>query len=366
MDIEVLAAGALGGVRAERWARALSAPGRPAHPVLSPDFARAVGGVRPAARVAVLESDGRCGWLGFEERGHGVGEVIGKGFTDVGGLLCEPGLPRPDYRAVLAACGLAVWRFVQAEPAGPPLGGAGTAVPPGVRPLGRVPSPLADLSEGYEAHRTAVRRRSPASAKTLRKHENRLARGEVPVRYVFDERDPRLLGTMLRWKSAQYRASGWSDPLAAERGTELARVLAGLRTPTCTGALSVLYLGDEPAAMQLTLRSATVLTCCVTAFDHRYAAHSPGTVLLGRVIATAAELGVTTVDLGTGDSEYKQAFTTEERTLPQGLLWRPTLVAGGALLHDAAERTARDFITARPWLRSRVRGALRRYGTLRG
>ncbi|MFC1418059.1 GNAT family N-acetyltransferase [Streptacidiphilus cavernicola] len=366
MDVELLPASALGEAEAARWRRALAEGGRPVHPVLSPDFATAVGRVRPEARIAVLRDGDLHGWLAFEPRGRRgvVGEVIGKGFTDVGGLPIEPGLPVPDCHQLLRACGLAVWRLVQADPGAGPLTGP---PPPGTRLLGHAPNPVIDLSAGYQAHLAHLRRHAPASLRTVRKHERRLARDDdAPVRYVFEERDPRLLEVMLHWKNAQYRASGWTDPLAAARGADLARSLAELRSPGCTGAVSVLYLGDEPAAVALTLRSQNTMACCVTGYNQRHAAHSPGTVLLGRIIESAADLGIATVDLGEGDQEYKQALMTSQLALPHGLLWRPGITAMACLARDSAGSAARDFITSRPRLRSGTRATLRRYGALRG
>ena len=366
MQVEVLPAAALGDAEAARWRHALADGGSPVHPLLTPDFAAAVGRIRPGAGVAVLRAGDRHGWLAFEPRGRGVGEVVGKGFTDVGGLPTEPGLPQPDYRQLLRACGLGVWRVVQADPQAGPLTGPLTAPPPGARVLGHAPNPVIDLSAGYQAHLAHLRRHAPASLRTVRKHERRLARDTAPVRYVFEERDPRLLEVMLRWKSAQYRASGWTDPLAAARGGDLARSLATLRSPGCTGAVSVLYLGDEPAAIALTLRSHNAMTCCITGYNQRHAAHSPGTVLLGRIIESAAGLGLATVDLGEGDQEYKRAQMTEQLALPHGLLWRPGVTAAACLARDTAGVAARDFITSRPRLRSGTRAVLRRYGALRG
>jgi CelD/BcsL family acetyltransferase involved in cellulose biosynthesis len=368
MDVEVLPAAALGEAEAERWRRALAEDGRPVHPLLSPDFATAVGRIRPEARIAVLRAGDRHGWLAFEPRGRGVGEVVGKGFTDVGGLPTEPGLPRPDYHQVLRACGLAVWRVVQADPGAGPLAGAASpdGAPPGTRVLGHTPNPVIDLSAGYQAHLAHLRRHAPASLRTVRKHERRLARDTAPVRYVFEELDPRPLEAMLRWKTAQYRASGWTDPLATARGRDLTRSLAALRSPGCTGAVSVLYVGDEPAAIALTLRSQNAMTCCITSYNQRHAAHSPGTVLLGRIIESAAGLGIATVDLGEGDQEYKRAQMTEQLALPHGLLWRPGLTAAACLTQDTAGAAARDFITSRPRLRRGTHAVLRRYGALRG
>ena len=368
MQVEVLAAGGLGDAEAERWRRALDVDGRPVHPMLSPDFAMAVGRVRTGAGVAVLSSGDLHGWLAFEQRGRGIGEVVGKGFTDVGGIPTEPGFPRPDNHQLLRACGLGVWRVVQADPWSGPLAGAGPGRgrTPGAWVLGHAPNPVIDLSDGYQAHLAHLRRHAPASLRTLRKHERRLERESDPVRYVFEERDPRVVETMLRWKTAQYRASGWTDPLAAARGAELTRALAALRTPACTGAVSVLYLGDEPAAIALTLRSQTAMTCCITSYNLRHATHSPGTVLLSRIIESAAGLGIATIDLGEGDQEYKQAVMTEQLALPHGLLWRPGPTAAACLAHDTAGAAARDFITARPRLRTATRAALRRYGSLRG
>ncbi|WP_199881437.1 GNAT family N-acetyltransferase [Streptomyces sp. CB03911] len=224
---------------------------------------------------------------------------------------------------------------------------------------------MIDLAGGWEQHAALLRSQAPASAKQLAKQRRRLARGGEHVRYVFDEGDPRALETLLGWKAEQYRRWGRADPLASHRGRELARALARSRQADCTGVVSVLYVGGEPAAIQLSLRSASVLALCIGAYAPRYAPHSPGIILLDEVIRSAADLGVTTVDLGEGDQPYKQAVMTRMTHLPHTVLWRARPTGTTALARLRATAAADDFITARPALRARTRTALHHYGRLR-
>ncbi|MCZ9338493.1 GNAT family N-acetyltransferase, partial [Streptomyces sp. TRM76130] len=85
--------------------------------------------------------------------------------------------------------------------------------------------------------------------------ERRLGRQVGDVRFVFDERDPAALRTLMAWKSAQYRRTGRRDRFAQRWITGLVGRLAGTRAPECTGTLSVLYADGQPVAAHFGLRS---------------------------------------------------------------------------------------------------------------
>jgi CelD/BcsL family acetyltransferase involved in cellulose biosynthesis len=111
VQITVIRPEELGAAEIAAWhsMQARSAP--LANPFLSPEFAIAVGRVRPAARVAVLaEGQDITGFFPFERRSLGGGAPIAAGLTDCQGLIHAPGTEWQP-RMLLRACGLSAWQF---------------------------------------------------------------------------------------------------------------------------------------------------------------------------------------------------------------------------------------------------------------
>jgi CelD/BcsL family acetyltransferase involved in cellulose biosynthesis len=362
VHIEVLRPADLTTDQISRWRAAHAADPLLAHPMWSPDFVLAAAELRPATtRVAVIRDEaGRHGWFAFERRGRaGLGQAAGYGLSDAQGMTYEPGLRVPAAE-LLRACDLPLWRFTALhdramcfeEPA------RGRFV------LGRTPNPVVDLSGGWDPYLADLRRRSRSTLPRLRRYERRLAE-RAPLRFVFAEDDPAMLETMFRLKSEQYRRKGYPDRLADRGTTDLVRHLTHRRSPTCAGALSVLYTGDEPAAFWWSVRSDTVLVARVTVYAPEHSRWSPGLVLLLKVLEHVAGLGIRLVDLGTGDQAYKQTLMTRMARPAEGEIVRAHPAAYAHLAVASGSRALRDFITERPALRAQVQDGLRRFGQWR-
>src|SRR3954452_12698161 len=81
------------------------------NPFLSPGFTLAVGRLRPAARVAVLqEGQDVVGFFPFEQGPLRTGRAIGAGVSDSQGVVHAPGLDW-SLRELLECCQLDVWEF---------------------------------------------------------------------------------------------------------------------------------------------------------------------------------------------------------------------------------------------------------------
>jgi CelD/BcsL family acetyltransferase involved in cellulose biosynthesis len=111
VQISVVRPGELGPSEIATWHSMQRQTGSLASPFLCPEFAIAVGSLRPGARVAVLaEGPTIVGFFPFERRRLRIGVPIGAGMTDCQGLIHSPGLEW-DARGLLRACGMSVWQF---------------------------------------------------------------------------------------------------------------------------------------------------------------------------------------------------------------------------------------------------------------
>ncbi|MDX3851432.1 GNAT family N-acetyltransferase [Streptomyces sp. AK02-01A] len=341
---------------AEAWRELRVKSGAPANPFMEPEFTRAVGRVRPDARVAVVrEGEELAGFFPYEKGRWGRGRAIGLGVSDAQGAVFRAGLRLPA-RELLRACSLSAWEFDNLE------AGQELFVPAAAEEF---ESPVIDVGQGPEAYERDLRARSPKFFRTTAAKERRLGRRAGEVRFVFDERDPAALRTLMEWKSAQYRRTGRRDRFAQEWISALVRDLAGTRTPGCSGVLSVLYAAGRPVAAHFGLRSRTVLSCWFPAYDPEFATYSPGLILHLRMAEAAAADGIGMLDLGRGAAEYKDALKTGGLRVYEGSSVRPGPAAALHWLSREPSRRAHGFVRDRPKLAGYAQRTLKQAGRLR-
>lgn len=354
--IEVLHPAELTAEALGAWRELRATAGSPDNPFMAPEFTRAVGLVRPGTRVAVRYQGGEAaGFFPFERGRLGRGRAVGMGVSDCQGAILRPGLEL-DPQRLLKACSLSVWEFDNLE-----MGQRALIA----RGADEFAAPVIDIADGYAHYEGLLRERSRSFLKSTLVQARRMEREFGPLRFVFDERDPAVLATLMGWKSAQYRRTGRRDRFAQQWITHLIRTLADTEAPDCSGVLSVLYAADLPVAAHFGLRSRTVLSWWFPAYDVRVAKFSPGLVFQVRMIEAAASAGITLIDLGRGEARYKDSLKTRELTVYEGALTRP---GAGAALHRLSRepvRAAHRFVTDRPQLASLAARTLKTVGRVR-
>ena len=340
----------------EVWGDVRAGTAPVANPFMSPEFCQSVGRVRPGARVAVVRQDGEpVGFFPFERGRWGRGRAIGLGVSDCQGAVLRPDL-HLDPHELLRASSLAVWEYNHLE------SGQDLFLP---FATGRFASPVLDLTGGYTHYENLLRTRSRKFLKATLAQDRRLGRQVGPLKFVFDERNPTALRTLVAWKSAQYRRTGRRDRFAQDWINNLVRILADTTAPACSGVLSVLYAGDRPVAAHFGLRSRTVLSCWFPAYDRDFAKFSPGLVLYLRMIEAAAADGIEMLDFGRGDAAYKDSLKTRELMVHEGALLRPRPGAAVHWLSREPSRAVRRFVRERPQLKAAAVHTLESVGKLR-
>jgi CelD/BcsL family acetyltransferase involved in cellulose biosynthesis len=367
--IRVVAPGELSEGDLDAWRALRVKSGAPMNPFMEPEFSRAVGRVRPAARVAVITeapegAEGAraeaavtetAGFFAFETGPLGHGRAIGLGVSDSQGAVLRPGL-RIEARDLMRACSLSAWEFDNLEDGQAPFASHAAE---------EFASPVIDIGDGFEAYEAGLRERSPKFYRTTTAKERRLGRQAGEVRFVFDERDPAALAKLMEWKSAQYRRTGRRDRFAKDWIRDLVRLLAQTRSPGCCGVLSVLYAGDRPVAAHFGLRSRSVLSCWFPAYGTEFAKYSPGLILHLRMAEAAAAEGIGMLDLGRGDAEYKDSLKTGALKVYEGSVVRPGPRAALYGLSRVPARRAHRFVRNRPRLASLAQGTLNQIGKAR-
>jgi CelD/BcsL family acetyltransferase involved in cellulose biosynthesis len=325
------------------------------NPFLAPEFAVAVGRVRAATRVAVLEDDNAVvGFFPFERRSLGYGVAIAPGLTDCQGLVHAPGL-QWDAHQLLRACDLAVWEFDH--------------LVEGQRPFEpfqvlRAPSPVIDLRRGFECY-LAERRRASSRIRDVARRRRRLDREVGIARLDFDSRDRQALRTLMAWKSAQYRRTGRTDRFAQPWVVALLEELMETRATGCSGLLSVLYAGDQMVAAHFGLRAPAVIPTWFPTYDTRFAPFSPGLMLHLDMAEAAAAGGIARIDLGRGAKDYKEWLKSYDLIVAEGRVRRASAAAALHWARRAPTRRLRHIVLENPALLRAADRALVSYGQLR-
>ena len=335
--------------------------GRPhmTNPFLSPEFTLAVGHCKRAVRVAVIREDGPSGepvaFFPYQRYPAGVGRAVGLGLSDCQGLVHRPGF-QWCADELLSACGLTLWEFDHLAPGQHPFEQSAT---------GSFASPVMDVAEGWDAYLARLRAKSPNFTRTTFAKERRLRRHHTEVRYVHDERDPAVLRTLMEWKSRQYQRTGLADRFARPWITELVQQLFRTRSEPFAGILSVLYADGRPISAHFGLRTERVLSWWFPAYDPAYSRYSPGLILLMHLAEAAAGDGIAYLDLGRGDSRYKDSFKTGELSVSEGLASRRDPVALALEKSHARVRAMADAVFAHADLLERAHQLLKSAGTPR-
>ncbi|UXY32204.1 GNAT family N-acetyltransferase [Streptomyces sp. HUAS TT20] len=338
------------------WRGAMDDSPEYANPFLSPQFAVAIARHRRGARVAVLREGGEAvGFFPHQRGSFGVGRAIGLGLSDCQALVHRPGVTW-DTRELLRACGLSVFEFDHLVEDQSPFARHVT---------GMFASPVIDLEHHGSGYVEWLRRTSPRLTKSTLAKERRMGRDIGEVRFVFDERDPRMLRQLMRWKSAQYRRTGRMDRFARPWIVHLVDGLFHTRDEHFNGVLSVLYAGDRAVAAHFGPRSRTVLAAWFPAYDPEFRRYSPGLIMHLRLAEAADANGVKCMDLGRGDMEYKDWLKTRELQVAEGFATRVHPVAAAHRMWRGPVRGLRNTVLAHPGLREPADRLLRTIGTLR-
>lgn len=280
-------------------------------PYFCPEFTQAVASVRDDVRVVVIENDGRpAGFFPHQRAAWGRGSPVGGALSDYHGVIAAP---QAEWSVVelMRAARLSVWSFDHlVDPAGrfAPYVTASAAASPQIELASFEPPP--DFAR---------------KARKLAREVGELA---------FSLHAPGSLGHMFRWKSEQYRASRLTDAFGVPWTRALLSRLMVMKTPGFGGTCSVLRAGDEIVAVHAGMRAGSVLHWWFPTYDARYAAYSPGIILLLRI---AAALGSGKIDLGKGDARYKRSLMTGAAALREGCVELPSIAATARRLRRLAE-----------------------------
>lgn len=297
MRIQVIRGGELTAGQRRLWDRLRRDDPALDSPCFAPELTLATAAVRDDVRIGILEEGGETvGFFPFQRDAVGRGEPVAAGISDFQGVVAARGA-RWSAPELLAGCGLASWEFDHLLASQEPF-----------RPYHRElrESARIDLAGGYEEYVRGRRRERADLIKEAGRLRRKLEREAGPVR--FEPHVPELptLRHLMRLKSDQYQRTGQIDRFAIPWIVALLERLHGLREPGLAGMLSVLWARDQLVAAHMGMRSETTWHAWFTTYDRRFARYSPGVLLFLAMAESAASLGLTRIDLGAGETFFKE------------------------------------------------------------
>jgi CelD/BcsL family acetyltransferase involved in cellulose biosynthesis len=298
-------------------------------PYFHPGFAAAVHGAGLDVTVAVARNPaGEVSALLPYHRDGGLIRPAGWPGADFQGPVLAPGTPFPALALLSGGVrGLAFDHLVD-----------GCAdFEPWVET--RRVSPFVEVSGGLDGYRGRASRSGKDNIAQARRRAGKAARELGPVRFAAESTDAALLDQVIALKRAQYAASGARDFFAEPGRRDLVHRL--LLTTGCDfgGILSTVHAGEHLIAAHFGLRADHVLHWWFPIYDPSFAHLAPGWILLRELVSAAPALGITRIDLGRGDDEYKRRAKTGETTVSQGLVTRSSV-------RQALRRQRNAMITA--------------------
>ncbi|MEV4094747.1 GNAT family N-acetyltransferase [Streptosporangium saharense] len=219
----------------------------------------------------------------------------------------------------------------------------------------RRPSPFLDVSGGLDGYLGRASRSGKDNMGQARRRAAKAERTHGTVRFVADSTDHEVLERVIELKRAQYAATGAKDYFSAPDRHELMSGLLRTRGTSFAGVLSTLHAGEKLLAAHFGIRSGSVLHWWFPVYDPDFANLAPGWMLLRELTIAAPALGITRIDLGRGDDEYKRRAKTGETLVCQGIVTRSSARQTLRRARDSVVETAKSSALG-PGLRKIVRG----------
>ncbi|RFU43048.1 GNAT family N-acetyltransferase [Actinomadura logoneensis] len=328
------------------WHALRAADARYDSPYFHPAFAAAVHASGRPVTVAVA-SDGKQTTGVFALQRHGsVARPVGWPGADFQGPVTAAGTPFP-VRSLVSGTRVRALEFDHL------LDGSPEFAP---WTESRRPSPFLDVSGGLDGYLGRASRSGRDNMSQARRRTRKAERTLGPVTFEADTFAPAALDELIELKRGQYAATNARDHFADPSRRDLLHLLLRARkddtlrrhtqgdTDDFGGVLSVVRAGPHLLAAHFGLRSAGVLHWWFPVYDPAHAAYAPGWILLRELVAAAPELGVTRIDLGRGEDEYKRRAKTGETYVCQGAVLRGPVARAVRRVRTTAAGTARDTL----------------------
>jgi CelD/BcsL family acetyltransferase involved in cellulose biosynthesis len=359
LDIQVVRPSELGQHDLNRWENLQL--GNPAtdSPFLHPQFAIAIEEVRCNTRVAVIADEGAViGFFAFERNRWGNAIALGKGLSDVQGLVTSSTI-HLDMKTLLRACGIRLFEFDHL------LAAQQSSLIGVPSRFSLKTSPAIHLEGGFDHYLERQQTFSKSLFQSTARKRRKLEREHGPVRLILHKPDHLLLDQVLTWKSNQYQRTGRRDRFGDSNNRALVHSLLELNQTNFGAVLTLLFAGDSFVAGHLGLRSRHTLAWWFPVYNPEFAAYSPGLVMCLDLARAMVDENLHILDLGKGDEEYKQKLSNKEIQLLDGSAAGRPLTQNMHTVRNWPVEQVMNIVLKTPQLRRFSRTALAQVGDWR-
>jgi CelD/BcsL family acetyltransferase involved in cellulose biosynthesis len=202
-------------------------------------------------------------------------------------------------------------------------------------------SPYLDVTDGLDGYLGRASRSGKDNMAQARRRTAKAEREYGAVHFVADSVDSSILDRVVQLKRAQYETTGVKDYFAeADRQLLLAKLLQ--TRGSFGGILSTLHFGEHLVAAHFGMRAGRVLHWWFPVYEPDFGSFAPGWILLRELVQAAPALGITRIDLGRGDDEYKRRAKTGESSVCLGMVTRSSTRQALRKVHRSAADAAKS------------------------
>jgi len=296
----------------KRWIEIQEANPDLQNPYFRIEFAESVARLHPGGEVAVwYRGDDPIAFYPYQRKENSVASPVGdqigcfhgvvcarESNFDVGLLIHHPGFRSIRFDHLLASQPwFSPWHYEVLD------------------------SPYIDLQGGFDAYRERRKAKghSNRAFAELGRKARRLQEEKGPVQLLSDCRDVSVLDTLVGWKQQQMALTGRRD-LFSQAPWVLSFLRESLekKDPAFRGMLSALTVDGAVVAAHFALRSRDRLHGLFFGFDRKYAAHSPGMILVLKMVQELETEGIVRIHMGKGDERYKQMWKSGSHSVAVG------------------------------------------------
>jgi CelD/BcsL family acetyltransferase involved in cellulose biosynthesis len=276
-------------------------------PFYRPEFSDVIDRSRGDVEVGIVESASKIVALLPFHRQRGVGHPVGLHLNDFQGFVGE--LPEEcSLEQALKGFRLTAFDFDHV-----PIQQLGSRFNDGLSD----PSTFIDLSGGWEAYQRVLSERPNDSRDTSRRRR-KLERERGEVRFEHNSADPCVLEKLLCWKRDQFVRTSVPDVLEEAWVRKAVDLMFERRELPFGGLVSGIWAGENLIAAQMGLRSANVHHLQWCAYDRDFHPYAPGRLLNESFIQWSAENGISRIEFGKGNEDYKLRAATGQHLLATG------------------------------------------------
>ena len=313
-------------------------------PYLLPEFADLINAERRDVRVVIAEDGSEpVGFFAYHAPIGGIARPVGAPLSDYQGFAAGPNfrINGRDLLDAISADALVYDNWHGNAPGKVRQNHGSTRI---------------DLSEGSEAWFARHKAMHKSQFKKIAQRQRKAEREFGPISIVFGDPDQTRFEFLRVQKSVQYQQSGLYD-LTTHDWTARVFENAALRNRgPLKGLMASLYLGEQLVAVEMGLRSGSTYHSWIPAYAPEFSSVSPGLLLLNGIIERAEELGISYIDLGLAEQNYKKYFGDFDTPTASGRLLKPSLVGARVVAWEHTEKLAQHL----PGKLSTIPGKLRR------